>query len=158
MSDGRMLVRWLLCLAIVLTVAACTTPGEPAEAPPPEAPTATEPMAPESPSVAPPAAPAALLEPAGSVAPAAVNPWAEAARQVLLPHCGQCHDGERPTSLPRAKAIYDLSEAIWYARVAPQQYDGMLRRVRGHAAITDTDKSVIESFVRCARDNDCAAN
>jgi hypothetical protein len=84
------------------------------------------------------------------------NQWAEPARNVLLPHCGRCHNGALESSLERARAAYDLSETVWYARMTAQRYDAMLRRVQGNDAITSADKTMIERFVRCARDGDCA--
>lgn len=74
---------------------------------------------------------------------------------MLLPHCGRCHNGTLETSLPQARAVYDLSEAVWYARVAPHQYERMLQRVRGVEAIPEADRLVVERFVLCARDNNC---
>lgn len=150
-----MTIRFLICLVITLAGAACATSTQEAEAPSSEAQTASDPPAAE------PCEEQAVMpetQAEESEMPAAANPWAEPAREVLLPHCGKCHNGTLPTSLPGARAVYDLSEAIWYARIAPQQYDGMLQRVRSHSAIPEDDKSAIENFVRCARDNDCAGS
>jgi cytochrome c5 len=94
-------------------------------------------------------------EAAPAPAAPAMNPWAGPAREVLRAPCGRCHQGDLPSSLPAALAIYNLSEDPWYSRLSPEQYDGLLRRVRGSGSISEPDKAVVESFVRCARDGAC---
>ena len=51
------------------------------------------------------------------------------ARLVLERHCGQCHIGAYPTALPRALAIFDLSETEWAARMSLAQLDSALQRL-----------------------------
>jgi hypothetical protein len=108
-------------------------------------------------SPSPVAPPAAALEPSPSPPPSrpAENPWAEATRKLLAPTCGRCHQGDLPTSLPKALAVFNLAETPWYSHIRPEQFDGMLRRVRGSKDISEADKAVVESFVRCARDGAC---
>ena len=143
--------RHLLVLFACLSCAACSTPAGITPAPQPA------PSRSEEESTAETAGPpvAGKARPGDPVAAPALNKWAEPVRQVLLPHCGRCHDGALETSLPRARAVYDLSEAAWYAHIAPHQYDKMLQRVRGVEAIPEADKIIVERFARCARDNDC---
>jgi hypothetical protein len=50
----------------------------------------------------------------------------EEARVVLEAHCGQCHVGAYETALPRALAVFDLSEATWSTRMT----DAQLRSAR----------------------------
>lgn len=142
-------VRFMFCALMALASAACVRSMEGAGTSPSAAPAAEQ----QDVEVGPHAG--APQQGEAPDAPAAVNPWAEPARQVLLPHCGRCHDGAQPGSLARARAVYDLSEEIWYARITPQQYEGMLGRVRARDAIPDADKTVIERFVGCARDGEC---
>ena len=141
----------LLVLVAGLWCAACSTPAgiTPATQP---APSRSEDVSTRETAGTPVAGKAGAGEPAAAPAP---NKWAEPVRQVLLPHCGRCHNGALETSLPRARAVYDLSEAAWYARIAPHQYDKMLQRVRGVEAIPEADQIIVERFARCARDNDC---
>ncbi|OGT83088.1 MAG: hypothetical protein A3H91_14575 [Gammaproteobacteria bacterium RIFCSPLOWO2_02_FULL_61_13] len=143
--------RHLLVLFACLSCAACSTPAGITPAPQP-APARSEVESTTETAGTPVAGKSDSGEPAAAPAP---NKWAEPARQVLLPHCGRCHNGALETSLARAKAVYDLSETAWYARIAPHQYDKMLQRVRGVEAIPEADKSMVERFVGCARDNDC---
>ena len=68
-------------------------------------------------------------------APASANPWAEPAREVLVQHCGRCHRSDLDTSLAGALAVYDLTRPVWYATLRPDQYDGILERVREAGAV-----------------------
>ena len=81
------------------------------------------------------------------------NPWSEPTRKVLIEHCGQCHLGSLPTANRRAMAIYDLSEEIWDARLKRENYPGITRRVNRQA--TQEQKTVVEKYLRCARDRAC---
>jgi mono/diheme cytochrome c family protein len=83
------------------------------------------------------------------------NRWAEPTRGILAQRCGQCHLPNLPTSVPRALAVFDLTEEPWYGRLKPDQYEDLLARVKSIHALTEYDRSVVESFVRCARDHDC---
>jgi hypothetical protein len=47
----------------------------------------------------------------------------EEARVVLEDSCGQCHVGTYQTALPRALAIFDLSEKDWSARMSKAQLE-----------------------------------
>lgn len=84
------------------------------------------------------------------------NRWAEPTRGILAQHCGQCHLPNLPTSVPRALAVFDLTDEPWYGRLADEQFDTLLERVRPIRALTDYDRSVVENFVLCARDRDCS--
>jgi hypothetical protein len=82
------------------------------------------------------------------------NPWAESTREVLIEHCGDCHLGTRPSARARALAVYDLARTPWQARLKPQNYEGLLRRVNARAK--DEQKQLVAQFVRCERDGICA--
>jgi mono/diheme cytochrome c family protein len=83
------------------------------------------------------------------------NRWAEPTRGILAQHCGRCHLPNLPTSAPRALKVFDLSEEPWYARLTNDQFDDLLRRVRAIKQLPEPDVAIVESFVRCARDQLC---
>ena len=83
----------------------------------------------------------------------ASNPWSEPARKVLIEHCGQCHLGSLPTANRRAMAIYDLAEERWDARLKPENYPGLTRRVDRQGS--QQQKATVEKYVRCTRDRIC---
>ena len=58
-------------------------------------------------------------------------------------------------SVPRALAVFDLTEEPWYGRLKPDQYGDLLARLRSVREMTDYDREVVDRFVRCARDHDC---
>jgi len=93
---------------------------------------------------------------APSPAPPAANPWAEPTRGLLAQHCGQCHLPNLPTSVPRALAIFNLTEEPWYGRLQHDQYADLLGRLRSVKTLSDADRDMVDRFVRCARDRDCA--
>jgi len=84
-----------------------------------------------------------------------VNPWSGAARDVLAHHCGSCHQGDLPTAVPAALAVFDLLKDDWYEQLTPKQLDGVLLRIRGTKAMEPVDAATVEQFVRCARDGAC---
>lgn len=83
------------------------------------------------------------------------NRWAEPMRGILAQRCGQCHLPNLPTSVPRALAVFNLTEEPWYGRLTHDQFDTLLERLRPVHELTAYDRSVVESFVRCARDGVC---
>ena len=89
---------------------------------------------------------------------ASLNTWSDAARDILVRHCGECHRGDLPTAVPGALAVFDVLEDPWYGRLAPKQFDGVLLRIRGTRAIDPVDADTMEQFVRCARDAACEAH
>jgi hypothetical protein len=80
------------------------------------------------------------------------NRWAEPTRGILAQHCGQCHLPNLPTSVPRALAVFDLSDDPWYGRMTHDQLDDLLRRVQAIKALPEQDVAIVENFVRCARE------
>jgi hypothetical protein len=103
-------------------------------------------------------APAEPVATATAVVAAPANPWLDPAREVLIQHCGRCHRGDLPTSLPKALAVFDLTRPIWNERLVRPQYDGILTRVRESSAIDPDEVAAVEAFVRCARDGACGAS
>jgi hypothetical protein len=83
------------------------------------------------------------------------NRWAEPTRGILAQHCGRCHLPNLPTTVPRALAVFDLTEEPWHARLTNDQLDQLVPRISAVDALPDADKSIVESFVRCAREHDC---
>lgn len=97
----------------------------------------------------------ALIEAERAPAAPSENRWAEPTRGILAQRCGQCHLPNLPTSVPRALAVFDLTEEPWYGRLKHDQYDDLLGRLKAVHELTEYDRSVVEQFVRCARDHDC---
>jgi len=95
---------------------------------------------------------------APEAAPAAVNPWLDPAREVLVQHCGQCHRGDLPTALPKALAVFDLTRPVWNEHLVRPQYEGILTRVHESSVIDPDEVAAVEAFVRCARDGACDAS
>ena len=83
------------------------------------------------------------------------NPWGQPAREVLIQHCGRCHRSDLPTALPRALAVFDLSEDLWFGRMTDRQLEELGRRVRVGGAVADSDKDLVERFVGCALGGSC---
>jgi hypothetical protein len=92
-------------------------------------------------------------EPAPATSP--TNRWAEPTRGILAQRCGRCHLPNLPTSVPRALAVFNLTDDPWYGRLTPDQFDDLLHRVRSIKELPEPDLAIVESFVRCARDKDC---
>lgn len=93
----------------------------------------------------------------GESAPASTpaNRWAEPTRGILAQRCGQCHLPNLPTSVPRALAVFDLTEEPWYGRLKHEQFDDLLLRLRSIKDLPEKDGSIAESFVLCVRDQVC---
>jgi mono/diheme cytochrome c family protein len=83
------------------------------------------------------------------------NRWAEPTRGILAQHCGRCHLPNLKTSVPRALAVFDLTDEPWYGRLKKDQFDDLLGRLRATKELPTLDLAIVESFVRCARDGDC---
>jgi uncharacterized integral membrane protein (TIGR00698 family) len=98
---------------------------------------------------------AMLVAPQASLSTPA-NVWAEPTRGILAQRCGQCHVPNLPTSVPRALVVFDLTADPWYGRLTHDQLDDLLRRIRSVKSLPESDLAIVESFVRCARDLECA--
>jgi hypothetical protein len=83
------------------------------------------------------------------------NPWAEPTRGILAQHCGRCHLPNLKTSVPRALAVFDLTDEPWYGRLKHDQFDDLLIRVQAIKDLPTLDEAIVSSFIRCARDGDC---
>jgi hypothetical protein len=73
------------------------------------------------------------------------------ARDALVPACGSCHRSDLPTAKPAALAVFDLTKDSWWVTIEDEQYDGLLRRVKGSSDIADEDKAAVETFVAAIR-------
>ena len=58
----------------------------------------------------------------------------QAAHDVLAEHCGECHEGHRPTAKPPALAVFDLDKPDWPARFDDHRYQAALRRLASKPA------------------------
>lgn len=97
----------------------------------------------------------AVTETEPAIARPTANRWAEPTRGILAQRCGQCHLPNLPTSVPRALAVFDLTEEPWYGRLTNDQFDSLLERLHSLKSLPAEDNAIVESFVRCARDRDC---
>ena len=88
-------------------------------------------------------------------ASSSANRWAEPTRGILAQRCGQCHLPNLPTSVSRALAVFNLSEEPWYGRLTSDQFDSLLLRVHSIRELPELDRSIVLSFVHCARDRVC---
>ena len=52
-----------------------------------------------------------------------------AAHDVLAEHCGECHEGHRPTAPAKALAVFDLDKPDWPARFDAHRYEAALMRL-----------------------------
>ena len=60
----------------------------------------------------------------------------ESARELLDANCGACHTRGLPTALPRALAVYDLTDADWSRHMSDEQLHDADRRL--HEPIAPT--------------------
>ena len=86
-----------------------------------------------------------------SLLAAATPSVSDRARDALVPTCGSCHRSDLPTAKPGALAVFDLTKDPWWVTIKDEQYDGVLRRVRGSSAIAEDDKVAVETFVAAIR-------
>jgi hypothetical protein len=78
--------------------------------------------------------PAVVVAPAVATEPvvAAADPreaTRRAAHDVLAEHCGECHEGHRPTAKPKALAIFDLDKPDWPSRFDDHKFGSALKRL-----------------------------
>jgi len=83
------------------------------------------------------------------------NPWAEPARDVLVQSCGSCHRPGLATSNPRALAVFNLHDTVWYAAMTDDQVRELQRRIDDSSKIEDADKQIVTAFVNCRLDGAC---
>jgi len=83
------------------------------------------------------------------------NRWAEPTRGLLAQHCGRCHLPDLPTSVPRALAIFNLTDEPWYEHLQHDQYDALVRRLGSVRELSEADRALVDRFVLCARDGIC---
>ena len=84
------------------------------------------------------------------------NPWAEPARDVLSnAKCGGCHRPGLPTSNPRALAIFNLHDPVWYAPMTDEQLLSLRRRIEHNSEIEAKDQDSVIAFVACKLEGAC---
>jgi hypothetical protein len=76
------------------------------------------------------------------------------ARLVLERHCGQCHIGAYPSALPRALAVFDLSQTEWSSKMSAAQLKNALARLSAPLApdgaqndVTPAERETFGRFV-----------
>jgi hypothetical protein len=84
------------------------------------------------------------------------NPWSAPLRDLLLRPCGSCHRSSLATAKPRALAVFDLEERAWHRHMTDDQIRELARRARSSNEIDEWDRPIIERFVRCRLDAECA--
>jgi hypothetical protein len=94
--------------------------------------------------------------PATAVVEPAKNPWVEPTRDVLVQACGSCHRPNLPTSNPRALAIFNLHEPVWYATMTDDQLRSLSRRIQGSSSVQDKDRDIVNMFVNCKLTGACS--
>jgi hypothetical protein len=60
----------------------------------------------------------------------------EAARKTVAADCGECHTGGSPTTLPKALAVFDVTEQDWTSRMTDRQLHDVEFRLEGGLAPT----------------------
>jgi hypothetical protein len=94
----------------------------------------------------------ACLDPAPAPTPPSEQArWSEPARDALVPACGSCHRSDLPTAKPGALAVFDLTKDPWWVTIKEEEYEGLLKRVRGSSDIPEDGKAAVESFVAATR-------
>jgi mono/diheme cytochrome c family protein len=83
--------------------------------------------------------------------PPTVPAQAEAARDVLVYHCGRCHRSDLPTAIPGALAVFDLTDDLWYRGLGAEQLESALRRLRSKDDLDPRDLATMEAFVASAK-------
>lgn len=68
-------------------------------------------------------------------------------RDLLVARCGQCHRSDLPSAVPKALAVFDLTEDLWYARLSGEQTDRLLGRLRGLSDLDPADLAAAEAFL-----------
>lgn len=123
-------------LLLALLSMSCACACDESRATDPRAPVAPKAAAATAPSIA--AAPAVASPAVATDNPAPVVAAADpreatrhAAHDVLAQHCGECHEGHRPTAKPKALAIFDLDKPDWPSRFDDHKFKSALARLSG---------------------------
>jgi hypothetical protein len=92
-------------------------------------------------------------EPAPEIS--SVKHGAEPTRGILAQRRGQSHLPDLPTSVPRALAVFNLTDEPRHGRLTRDQLDSLLLRVRSIRELPKADRAIVVDFARCARDQTC---
>jgi hypothetical protein len=72
----------------------------------------------------------------------------EGTRQVLIQHCGRCHQSTLATHKAGAIAIFDLDRMDqWHYNLTEETLEGLARRTSNNSSVTDEERAFIEEFV-----------
>src|SRR5262245_271341 len=69
------------------------------------------------------------------------------ARLVLERFCGECHIGTLPTALPKAIAVFDLSEMEFATRMTPDRWKSAMDRLVQKKEVSDEDRRRVRAYV-----------
>ncbi len=72
----------------------------------------------------------------------------EITRQVLITHCGSCHQSTLDTHKAGAIAVFDLDKnASWHTNLSEHHLPGITNRTQNKGEITDEQKEAITVFL-----------
>lgn len=72
----------------------------------------------------------------------------EITRNVLITHCGRCHQSSLETHKKAAIAVFDLDmDADWHLSLLEHNLEGIANRTRNSDKISDDQKSAIAIFL-----------
>lgn len=69
-------------------------------------------------------------------------------RAVLGAHCGECHEGSRPTAKASALAVFDLERARWEQRLTDRQASTLEGRM---GALSDAERAEALAWIFASR-------
>ncbi|MBT8287645.1 MAG: hypothetical protein HKN00_10165 [Flavobacteriaceae bacterium] len=72
----------------------------------------------------------------------------EITRNVLITHCGRCHQSSLETHKKDAIAVFDLDQnADWHQTLAEHNLEGITNRIQDKNSITEEQKLAITAFL-----------
>ncbi len=73
----------------------------------------------------------------------------EITRNVLITHCGSCHQSTLTTHKPGAIAIFDLDKKTqWHSNLSVHDLQGLMQRTKNKNSITEAQLDAIGMFVQ----------
>ncbi len=92
------------------------------------------------------------VEPISTMPPSDENAFEECSEithQVLITHCGSCHQSSLKTHKAGAIAIFDLDKnADWHEALSEHDLQGIAQRTQNKSAITDEQNEAIAVFLK----------
>ena len=75
--------------------------------------------------------------------------YSEITRQVLITHCGSCHQSSLETHKAGAIAVFDLDKnADWHDALTQHELPGIENRLQNKSTITKEQKEAIAAFLK----------